>query len=54
MPRKATIFLTVYAQVSLLKINIAGIAQLVEQRIRNAQVVGSSPIPSSTQNPLKR
>ena len=25
----------------------AGIAQLVEQRIRNAQVVGSSPIPSS-------
>ena len=27
--------------------NFAGIAQLVEQRIRNAQVVGSSPIPSS-------
>ena len=28
----------------------AGIAQLVEQRIRNAQVVGSSPIPSSRTN----
>ena len=30
--------------------NFAGIAQLVEQRIRNAQVVGSSPIPSSRTN----
>lgn len=29
---------------------IATLAQLVEQRIRNAQVVGSSPIPSSRTN----
>ena len=29
------------------KIKYAGMAQLVEQRIRNAQVIGSSPITSS-------
>lgn len=30
----------------------AGMAQLVEQRIRNAQVIGSSPITSSKPQPL--
>ena len=29
------------------KNKVAGVAQLVEQRIRNAQVVGSSPFTSS-------
>ena len=29
------------------KVKYAGVAQLVEQRIRNAQVVGSSPTTSS-------
>ena len=29
----------------------ASMAQLVEQRIRNAQVMGSSPIGSSTEKP---
>ena len=32
----------------------ACVAQLVEQRIRNAQVAGSSPAASSTENPLFR
>ena len=32
---------------SALFLNNAGMAQLVEQRIRNAQVVGSSPTTSS-------
>ena len=31
----------------------AGVAQLVEQRIRNAQVVGSSPTTSFIPKPLK-
>ena len=30
----------------------ASVAQLVEQRIRNAQVIGSSPIRSSIENPV--
>ncbi len=29
------------------KMRFAGVAQLVEQRFRKAQVVGSSPIPGS-------
>ncbi len=33
------------------KIEYAGMAQLVEQRIRNAQVIGSSPITSSIEKP---
>ena len=36
-----------YAIVSLAVKILAGMAQLVEQRIRNAQVVGSSPTTSS-------
>ena len=32
------------------KVNYASVAQSVEQRIRNAQVAGSSPAGSSTKN----
>ena len=35
------------------KISYASMAQLVEQRIRNAQVVGSSPTTSFIPKPLK-
>ena len=31
---------------------IAGVAQLVEQRIRNAKVVGSTPISGTTSTPI--
>ena len=33
-------------------LSYAGMAQLVEQRIRNAQVVGSSPITSSKEETM--
>ena len=42
------------AQYRLDKSTFACVAQLVEQRIRNAQVAGSSPAASSTKNPLFR
>ena len=35
-------------------LSYAGMAQLVEQRIRNAQVIGSSPITSSKEKPHER
>ena len=40
------------AQYRLDKSIFACVAQLVEQRIRNAQVAGSSPAASSTKTPL--
>ena len=40
------------AQYRLDKSTFACVAQLVEQRIRNAQVAGSSPAASSTKKPV--
>jgi hypothetical protein len=41
-------FAEIFAEFLLNYFSLAGIAQLVEQLIRNQQVVGSSPIPGST------
>jgi hypothetical protein len=36
----------------LLQKSLAGVAQSVEQRTRNAKVVGSIPIPGTTHDPV--
>ena len=41
-----------YARLFIVADRDAGVAQLVEQLICNQQVAGSSPITSSTKNPL--
>ncbi len=47
------LFLTGNEQVALQKMNIACVAQLVVQLIRNEQVAGSSPVTSSNDKPLR-